>query len=204
MKSNGVSADIYYNLGNAYYRTDNITKALLNYERAHLLSPGDDDINFNLQFARSKTIDKLAPESEMFFVTWYKSLVNFTTLDNWAKTSILAIIGALFLVLLYLFGPHLLLRKVGFFGAIVFIVIFLLSNLFAFQQKQMLANRTGAIIITPSVNVKKTPAKSSADQFVLHEGTRVDITDKAMKGWRGIKLSDGREGWIETKHLEEI
>ena len=174
---NGESAEIYFNLGNAYYRTDNITKAVLNYERARLLSPGDDDINFNLQFARSKTIDKITPQSEMFFVTWYKSLVNFTSVDNWAKTGILCIVMALLLVLLYLF---------------------------AFQQKQALDNRTGAIIMTPSVNIKKTPAKNSADQFVLHEGTRVDIIDKGMTDWRCIRVGDGREGWIETKAIEEI
>ena len=156
---NGESAEIYFNLGNAYYRTDNITKAVLNYERARLLSPGDDDINFNLQFARSKTIDKITPQSEMFFVTWYKSLVNFTSVDNWAKTGILCIVMALLLVLLYLFGPQLMLRKIGFFGGLAFFVIFLLSNLFAFQQKQALDNRTGAIIISPSVNIKKTPAQ---------------------------------------------
>lgn len=201
---NGESAEIYFNLGNAYYRTDNITKAVLNYERARLLSPGDDDINFNLQFARSKTIDKITPESEMFFVTWYKSLVNFTSVDNWAKTGILCIVLALLLVLLYLFGPQLLLRKIGFFGGLAFFVIFLLSNLFAFQQKQALDNRTGAIIMAPSVNVKKTPAKNSADQFVLHEGTRVDIIDKGMTDWRCIRVGDGREGWIETKAIEEI
>ena len=201
---NGESAEIYFNLGNAYYRTDNITKAVLNYERARLLSPGDDDINFNLQFARSKTIDKITPESEMFFVTWYKSLVNFTSVDNWAKTGILCIVMALLLVLLYLFGPQLMLRKIGFFGGLAFFVIFLLSNLFAFQQKQALDNRTGAIIMTPSVNIKKTPAKNSADQFVLHEGTRVDIIDKGMTDWRCIRVGDGREGWIETKAIEEI
>ena len=201
---NGESAEIYFNLGNAYYRTDNITKAVLNYERARLLSPGDDDINFNLQFARSKTIDKITPESEMFFVTWYKSLVNFTSVDNWAKTGILCIVLALLLVLLYLFGPQLMLRKIGFFGGLAFFVIFLLSNLFAFQQKQALDNRTGAIIISPSVNIKKTPAKNSADQFVLHEGTRVDIIDKGMTDWRCIRVGDGREGWIETKAIEEI
>ena len=200
----GESAEIYFNLGNAYYRTDNITKAVLNYERARLLSPGDDDINFNLQFARSKTIDKITPESEMFFVTWYKSLVNFTSVDNWAKTGILCIVMALLLVLLYLFGPQLMLRKIGFFGGLAFFVIFLLSNLFAFQQKQALDNRTGAIIISPSVNIKKTPAKNSADQFVLHEGTRVDIIDKGMTDWRCIRVGDGREGWIETKAIEEI
>ena len=201
---NGESAEIYFNLGNAYYRTDNITKAVLNYERARLLSPGDDDINFNLQFARSKTIDKITPESEMFFVTWYKSLVNFTSVDNWAKTGILCIVMALLLVLLYLFGPQLMLRKIGFFGGLAFFVIFLLSNLFAFQQKQALDNRTGAIIISPSVNIKKTPAKNSTDQFVLHEGTRVDIIDKGMTDWRCIRVGDGREGWIETKAIEEI
>ncbi len=201
---NGESAEIYFNLGNAYYRTDNITMAVLNYERARLLSPGDDDINFNLQFARSKTIDKITPQSEMFFVTWYKSLVNFTSVDNWAKTGILCIVMALLLVLLYLFGPQLMLRKIGFFGGLAFFVIFLLSNLFAFQQKQALDNRTGAIIISPSVNIKKTPAKNSADQFVLHEGTRVDIIDKGMTDWRCIRVGDGREGWIETKAIEEI
>ena len=201
---NGESAEIYFNLGNAYYRTDNITKAVLNYERARLLSPGDDDINFNLQFARSKTIDKITPQSEMFFVTWYKSLVNFTSVDNWAKTGILCIVMALLLVLLYLFGPQLMLRKIGFFGGLAFFVIFLLSNLFAFQQKQALDNRTGAIIMAPSVNIKKTPAKNSTDQFVLHEGTRVDIIDKGMTDWRCIRVGDGREGWIETKAIEEI
>ena len=162
------------------------------------------DINFNLQFARNKTIDKITPQSEMFFVTWYKSLVNFTSVDNWAKTGILCIVMALLLVLLYLFGPQLMLRKIGFFGGLAFFVIFLLSNLFAFQQKQALDNRTGAIIISPSVNIKKTPAKNSADQFVLHEGTRVDIIDKGMTDWRCIRVGDGREGWIETKAIEEI
>ena len=201
---NGVSADVYYNLGNAYYRTDNITQAVLAFERAHLLSPGDEDINFNLQFVRSKTIDKITPVSEMFFVTWYKSLVNFTSVDNWAKSGIIAIIMALVLVLVYLFAPYVTLRKVGFFGGIAFFVIFLFCNLFAYQQKQVLVNRTGAVVIAPAVNVKKTPAKSSADEFVIHEGTRVDITDKTMKGWRAIVLADGREGWIETKQIEEI
>ena len=201
---NGVSADVYYNLGNAYYRTDNVTKAVLNYERAHLLSPGDEDINFNLQFARSKTIDKITPESEMFFVTWYKALVNFTSIDNWAKTGILAIVLTLLLVLVYLFAPQIVLRKIGFFGGGFFFIVFLLSNLFAYQQKQMFINRTGAIVMSPSANVKKTPSMQSTDQFVLHEGTRVDITDKTIKGWRAIRVGDGREGWIETKHIEEI
>ena len=200
----GVSADVYYNLGNAYFRTDNVTKAVLAYERAHLLAPGDKDINFNLQFARSKTIDKITPVSEMFFVTWYKSLVSCMSVDSWAKSGIAAVVVALLLVLVYLFAPSVGLRKVGFFGGILFFGLFLLCNLFAYQQKQTLVNRTGAIVVSPAVNVKKTPAKSSTDEFVIHEGTKVDITDKTMEGWRGIHLADGRDGWVETNQIEEI
>ena len=174
------------------------------FERAHLLNPGDDDINYNLQFARSRTIDKITPESEMFFVTWYHSLVNFTSVDTWARTAIVSIVLVLLLVLLYLFAPSINLRKVGFFGAILFLALFLLSNLFAYQQKQLLMNRSGAIVIAPTVNVKKTPAVSSNDSFVIHEGTRVNITDKSIKGWRSIALADGREGWVLERQIEEI
>lgn len=200
----GVSADLYYNLGNAYYRTDDLTKAILAYERASLLSPGDDDIKFNLQFASAKTIDKITPESEMFFVTWYHSLVNYTSVDNWANMAIVSIVLVLVLALLYLFVPNLLLRKVGFYGGCCFLILFVMSNFFAYQQKRLLMNRTGAIVIAPATQVKKTPSNSSTDEFVIHEGTKVYITDKGLKEWRGIRLSDGREGWLKTTEIEEI
>lgn len=200
----GVSSEIYYNLGNAYYRTDNITQALLAYERALQLSPGDNDIRFNLQYARSKTIDKITPETEMFFVTWYNSLVNFTSVDRWANTAIVSIVMALLLILVFLFAPQMWARKSGFYGSAVFLLLFAFANLFAFQQKHELETKQGAIVIAPTVNVKKTPAASGTDVFVIHEGTRVDITDRGMKQWRGIKLTDGREGWLKTSQIEEI
>lgn len=200
----GVSSEIYYNLGNAYYRTDNITQALLAYERALQLSPGDNDIRFNLQYARSKTIDKITPETEMFFVTWYHSLVNFTSVDRWANTAIFSIVMALLLILVFLFAPQMWARKSGFYGSAAFLLLFAFANLFAFQQKHELETKQGAIVIAPTVNVKKTPAASGTDVFVIHEGTRVDISDRGMKQWRGIKLADGREGWLKTSQIEEI
>lgn len=200
----GTSANLFYNLGNAYYRSDSLTQAILCYERAYRLAPADDDIRFNLQFARSKTIDKITPASEMFFVTWYHSLVNLCGVDTWATLSVISLVLALLLLLAYLFAPRLGIRKMGFFGSIGFLVVFLLTNLFAYQQKQMMENHCGAIIITPSVNVKKTPDPNGSDVFVLHEGTRVDITDCSMKQWRGVKLADGREGWIPAGVLEQI
>lgn len=200
----GESAELYYNLGNAYYRTDNITRAVINYERAQLLKPADRDIRFNLQMARTKVIDKITPVSEMFFVTWYRSLVNLNNIDGWAHIAVVSIILALILALVYLFASAVFLRKIGFIGGIVFLVLFLLSNLFAFQQRRILMNRTGAVIIAPSVTVKKTPAANATDQGVLHEGTRVDIIDDTMTDWKEIRIADGNEGWVQTSQIEKI
>lgn len=198
------SVDLYYNLGNAYYRTDNITRAVLNYERALALSPGDADIRFNLQLARSKTIDKIAPKSEMFFVTWYKSLVNAMGVDGWAYTSIVCICAALILVLCYLFGKRLSLRKIGFYGATLLFLVFIFSNVFASEQKRILTKKTGAIMVSPSAAIRKTPAQSSAYNAIIHEGTRVEITDDTMKDWKQVELADGRMGWILATQIERI
>ena len=200
----GVSAELYYNLGNCYYRMDNITLAVLNYERALLLSPGDKDIRFNLQMARSKTIDKIVPESEMFFVTWYRSLVNLMSVDAWARMALISLVAAIILALAYLFANPVWLRKIGFFGGLFFVVIFLVSNLFAWQQKKAFVYRSGAIIIRSAVNIKSTPSKNGTDLFILHEGTKVNITDASMRGWKKIRVADGKEGWLETKEIEII
>ena len=200
----GVSAELYYNLGNAYYRTENITRAVLNYERALLLSPSDPDIRFNLQMARSKTIDKIVPEQEMFFVTWYRSLVNMASVDGWAMIALVCLGLAIVLALIYLFSNLIWLRKVGFFGAFLMIIIFVCSNIFAHQQKKQLVYRTGAIITESAVTVKSTPAKNGVDLFILHEGTKVTIIDASMKEWKEIRLADGKEGWIETRQMEAI
>ena len=200
----GVSADVYYNLGNAYYRTDNITRAVINYERALLLSPGDPDIRVNLQLARSKTIDKITPESEMFFVTWYRSLVNIMSVDGWATMSLVSLAIAIILALCYLFSGRVWMQKTGFFGALAMIVIFGLSNLFAWQQKDQLVNRTGAIVISPAAAVKSTPANGGTDLFIIHEGTKVEITDSSMKEWKEVRIADGKEGWIKASMIEMI
>ena len=194
----GACADLYYNLGNAYYRTENIPEAVLNYERALLLSPGDRDIRFNLQIARSKTFDKIVPESEMFFVTWYRSLVSLMSVDGWANTA------PIILLLVYLFSEKLWLRKAGFFGGVALLVLFVVANIFAWQQKEELLHRKGAIIFAPAVTVKSTPAANGTDLFILHEGTKVDITDGSMKDWKEIRIADGKEGWIESKHIRVI
>ena len=200
----GVSPELYYNLGNAYYRSDNLAQAIVAYERAAQLSPGSSDIRFNLQFARAKTIDKIVPDNEMLFVTWYKRIVNFTSVDNWARAGIVAVVLALLLMLAYLFGSQLLVRKIGFYGSGIALLLFIVTTFFAWQQKQNLERHCGAIIMAPSVAFKQPPVPHGTAPYVLHEASPLDVADKSMKSWYGIQVGDGREGWIPASQVEVI
>ena len=204
LNTQGESADIYYNLGNAYYKTKNIAKAIVNYERALLLSPGDSDIRFNLEMARSKTVDQITPTAEVFIVTWYKGLVNTLSEKSWGYTAIFSFIFCLAMLSLYIFGKKLWLRKAGFVIAAVSLAVTICANIFAGQQKSELINRTGAIIMEPTVSVKSTPNENGTDLFVLHEGTKVYINDDSMEGWKEIRLEDGNIGWVKTSAIEII
>jgi len=200
----GVSPAIYFNLGNAYYRQGDIPHAILNYERAQLLAPSDGDIRFNLQMARQKTIDKIEPESEMFFVTWIRSLVNMASTDGWAYMALFSLALTVVLALVYLFASRLWLRKSGFFLGVLMLICFVLANVFAIQQKRQLTLSTGAVIMPSAVNVKSTPTQNGTDLFILHSGTRVDITDDSMTDWKEIRLPDGKQGWVEASQIEII
>lgn len=200
----GVSADVYYNLGNAYYRTGNTTRAIINYERALSLSPGDDDIRYNLQMAQSITIDRITPETEMFFVTWYRSVAHMMSVDGWAMMALVSLAIAIMLALLYLFSSRIGLRKLGFFGLLAALLVFIGSNILASQQKNERGHRKAAIVTAGATQVKSTPADSGTDLFILHEGTRVEITDGSMEEWKEIRVADGKEGWIASRAIEII
>lgn len=198
------SAELYYNLGNCEYRLGNITQSIVAYERALRLNPGDADTRYNLQFLRGKTIDKVVPIDEMFFVGWYHSVQNLISIDAWACLAIISFVLALVLVLGYLFGSNMVLRKTGFFGGVVLFVLFCVSTLFAYQRKERLWERNIAIVQQSTLNVKKTPADNGSDAFVIHEGTRVTITDRSMRDWFGVRLDDGKEGWLKKTSVEVI
>lgn len=200
----GKSANLYYNLGNAYYRTDNITRAVINYEKARLLAPGDKDILHNLDVARSKTIDNIQPGEKIFFKVWFENIKTSMGIDTWATVSLISLVVALILFLVYLFAKQMVVRKVAFYLSVCLVIFFILGNVFASQLKDIATNSKGAIIVSPSVTAKKTPTDQGVDVCILHEGTRVEITDEALKGWYEIRIADGREGWISSDAVELI
>lgn len=204
LDSVGESATLYFNLGNCYYRQDSLARAILCYERARLLDPADDDIRFNLDMARARTVDKVVPASEMFFVTVYRSLVLLMGIEGWARLAVVMFVLLLVGVAVYFFAPQLRAKQVGFTLAVVALIVCLFSHIAAVQQRQHIEHRTTAIIMSPSVVIKSTPSTSGTDLFILHEGTHVTIIDDSMLEWLEIRMSDGKEGWLHRSELEII
>lgn len=200
----GEAPEIYYNLGNSYYKTDDIARAILNYERALLLSPGNADIRANLEIARSKAVDKVTPIPEIFFVTWIKSLVNSQSSDAWAKTGIVSFLLFLVSLAVFLFTHRIKWKKVGFCATVLLLFATVLSNVFASQQKKYLTEHNDAIILSPSVTVRSTPSESGTSLFILHEGRKVEIKDNSMREWKEIRLEDGKVGWVPASSVEII
>lgn len=200
----GEASEVYYNLGNSYYKSDEIAKAILNYERALLLNPGNGDIRANLEIARSKTVDKVVPVPEIFFISWYKSLINTLSMNAWGKLGIVFFILFLIAVSIYLVSKKVILKKVGFISGIVLLLFAILSNVFAFQQQSELNNRDSAIVLSPSVTVRSTPSESGTSLFILHEGHKVQVKDDTMREWKEIRLEDGKVGWVPAAAIEKI
>lgn len=200
----GESAEVYYNLGNSYYKSGDVARAILNYERALLLKPGNEDVRANLEIARSKTVDKVEEMPDIFFIGWIKSLINSTSVDVWAKWGIaffLLFIGGLYF---FFFSKKIIWKKTGFLSAIVFLFLTVCVNIFANYQKNTLVNRNTAIVISPSVTIRSTPNESGTSLFILHEGHKVNIKDNSMKNWKEISLEDGKIGWISASDIEVI
>ncbi|MCK9160225.1 MAG: tetratricopeptide repeat protein [Bacteroidaceae bacterium] len=200
----GESADIYYNLGNSYYKLNNIAKAILNYRRALLLEPGNSDIRANLDIAHSKTVDKVDSIPDVFFVSWIKSLINCFSVGVWAKIGILFFLLFIVALYFYVFSKRTFLKKIGFFAALFFIIITVFANVFASNEKERLLSHDSAIVMDPSITVRSTPSESGTDLFILHEGHEVKIKDNSMKAWKEIRLEDGKVGWVPTSSIEVI
>lgn len=202
--SDGESADVYYNLGNSYYKLGEIAKSILNYERALLLQPGNGDIRANLEVARAKAIDKVELVPEIFFISWVKSLINIMSVDAWAWWGIVSFLFFIVALYLFIFSKQVVLKKIGFTASIVLLMITVCANIFASEQKEHLVNRTSAIVMNPSVTVRSTPSESGTSLFILHEGRKVSIKDKSMREWTEISLEDGKVGWVPVSSIEVI
>jgi tetratricopeptide (TPR) repeat protein len=197
------SANLDYNIGNAYFKLNKIPEAILFYERARLLKPGDEDINYNLQIARTLIVDRFQEIPELFFVRWYNFVSLFLRGNTWARVSIVSFILCLLLLSLYIYTSHYRQKVLGFWLAVFFFILSGASLAFTLRNKALVYNSNKAIIVSPQVSGKSSPDNSGTDLFILHEGTKVSVDDEVGE-WLEITLSDGNKGWVLSNSLSII
>lgn len=197
------SADLYYNLGNAYFKQNMLANAILHYERAWLLKPFDDQIEYNLDLARSRTVDRIEQVPDIFYKRWWNRFILAQSVDGWAKTGLYMLLITLLSVLWYFFSPTSRMKKATFFASIFLTMVTLLSFFAAQRQYVKHYQKTDAIVFAPRVTVKSAPSGTSPDLFVIHEGTKVRITNE-LGDWAEIRLENGNVGWLERESVRDV
>lgn len=198
------STDVCYNLGCAYYRIDDIAHSILWLERALKQSPSNKDVLFNLELVRTKTIDKIIPQHEFILFTYFRQMTSWFSLRTWTAVALSSFLIMLVSLLLFWASGSVMVRKVAFSSAVLLLFVTILSNVCAWQQRDFKQTHASGIITAPAVTVKSTPAESGNDLFVLHEGSKVDITDNSLQEWCEVSIADGKVGWIPKSAFDLI
>lgn len=196
-------ADVWFNLGNVYFRKGQFARAILCYEKAKKLSPADDDIDFNIHVANLKVTDKIDPLPRIFYLRWIDDASFLFSSENWA----LVIVGLFWLTVIFLLCyfliPSVVVRKLGFFSAVIMLVLMIFSYALVFHQQNLIYGTERGIIMAPSVYVKSSPDEKSSDLFILHEGSKIDVLDE-LNGWKKIRIANGSIGWVVQNTFEII
>ena len=197
------SADLYFNMANIYYKTNQVAPAVYYYEKALKLAPNDKDIQFNLTFANRMILDNIEPLPKSIWQKFMDGIILNFTYETWAKIAVsLAFVFAI-LFLMYHFSYSTGKKRLYFITSILSVIFVTTSLFFAYRNKHHVDNNLEAIIFSSEAAVKSAPTNSSEVYFELHEGTKVIILE-TLDNWKKIKIADGKMGWIDTTALKEI
>jgi tetratricopeptide (TPR) repeat protein len=203
LKENKESAELYFNLGNCYYKLQQTAPAIYNYEKALVLDPSNKNVLNNIKFAQKHTIDEIKVVPKVGFGKLIRDFTGIYSFDNWAWIAI----GFSTLFLLFFLGYYLsqtvVVKRIFFLGMFVIILLILISISAAFFEKSHFDNEKPAIVFAPSAEVRSEPQNASASIFTLHEGTKVYVGE-TLENWKKIQLTDGTEGWIDSMAIKEV
>lgn len=203
LKQGYLSSQLYYNLGNAYFRLGEIGKAILYYEKSLKISPSNEDAAHNLKIANARTVDKIQEIPPIFLVKWWNILLATFTSAGWQIIIIIFYLLLLTCVAIYFLSRNLQLQKSAFiFGSLNIAAIVLSVILFLSSLSRESSNDYG-ILQSSVVTAKISPDEQSNDAFVIHEGIKFKIEDE-LNNWVKIKLSDGKVGWLPSNTFEII
>jgi len=199
----GVSPELFFNLGNAYFKTHDIARAILNYERALRLNPRFADARYNLEIAQLRVLDNIVSDDDFFLKRWISKMISFYTSNQWLYVSWILFILSLAGVLLFVFGRTRALRKIAFSVTLIVFSFSALALTFSTVRKNQLQNQKEAIVMIGVIPVKSAPDRSGTNLFELREGTKVRVRT-ILGDWAEIVIGDGRIGWVELRQIEQI
>lgn len=197
------SPELYYNMGNAAFRSNSIGYAVLYYEKALKLDPSLKDAENNLEFLSRYKSDSFEEVPEFFMRSWMTRAVRALPERAWSLMALLGFVFTMTFLLIYIFTRGIKLKKTAFFASLAGLIftIFTLSSALASHHE--IVHPESGIILSPSVIVRSTPSETGTELFILHEGTSVKVYEK-VTGWQNIRIIDGREGWIRTDDFGTI
>lgn len=199
----GAGSVLFFNAGNAHFKHGDIARAILNYERARRLAPADEDILFNLKIAYANTVDKIEPIPLLFYERWWQGFLTLVSPGVWSVLAVVWIWLAAAAGLLYLFAGTVARKRNAFLLALTLLCVSLFTYRIAASAEQLIHGDTEAVVMEPSTYVRSSPDAASTNLFMLHEGTKVDITER-INGWCRIRIANGNVGWVEDNHIEAI
>lgn len=203
LASGNISAGLFYNIGNCYYKENRIAEAILYYNKALRLDPLNKDIQHNLTLASAQTVNKIDPLPKFFLIEWTNAAANIFSSNGWAAMSLYMLALTLIATAVFIFSNTYLKRKIFFITGCTGFVLFWISIGFSIKQKNELLHSGDAIVMESSSAVKSSPDLSGKDLFILDAGTKVNVIE-TVGSWNEIEIENGNRGWIETKNIAKI
>jgi len=197
------SSSLYYNLGNAHFRTGKLGSAILFYEKGLKLAPGDEDISYNLRIANARTIDQITQLPKIFIIEWWEILITSLSLSLWAVITLVIYLVFLTSIGLYFLSRRISIQKISFLVSSIFLALLIISSVILFSRYNYEATTNYGILLETSYSVKTSPDVKGTDAFVIHEGIKFVIEDK-VNDWYKIRLVDGKVGWIPKNSIGQI
>ncbi len=197
------SAELYFNMGNVYYKRDEIGQALLYYHKALRLDPSDSDVRHNIEFAQNKTTDNIEKLPRLFLAEWNEWVYTRMSSTQWVVVSLALLAVALCFLLIYLLSETMRNRRVGFFGLIVSVLLFAYTTHNSISSRWGMVNNQEAIVMNRALSVKSSPNAGATELFIIHEGTKVRVMS-SLGGWSEIRIDDGNRGWVEDTTIAKI
>ena len=196
------SSDLYYNMANCYFRMNDIPNSVYYYEKSLMLDPSNKDAEYNLAIANQMLKQNIEPVQKSFSDRVDTSIMTFMSTDAWAITSIILFVFLLAGIAMYLFLNSIVLRKIGFSVAVVALVFFVFTAIYAYKSSKLITENKYAIVFEQSM-VKTSPNADAVNSFELYEGVKVMVSDSA-NGMYNIRLADGKEGWIDINNVKML